>query len=224
MAKRKYFVVGNGIDTFYERECEFVYYNGFSLSQKRKSIESFHHSIIQNNNFNILEISSKSPVQLGISLSAFNLKYDLNGVLLPLECVYQSAKVFELGGPYKDLLVGSPLDSKRDVRLSNSGLLIGFELNGRRFPTEPKTLFYDWLYCNAIHNHNELSKKIQEYECFTDIEYNQQRSINSQARSAAIYVGLCKSKKIEEALMNIDNFQRLSYSNNIKFKQLNIDI
>ena len=55
----------------------------------------------------ILEISSKSMQEYGNDLSAFFLqKYVPElGKKVPVECVFQSAKTFQKGGPYKDILV-----------------------------------------------------------------------------------------------------------------------
>ncbi|HAX03796.1 MAG: hypothetical protein A2Y45_08245 [Tenericutes bacterium GWC2_34_14] len=223
MAKKKYFLVGNQSKIYYEHECEFEYFNGFALTQKHKSIDSFHHTINENNNFNILEISSKSQSAIGRSLSAFNLKYKLNEMMYPVECVYQSSKVFEYGGPYKDLLFMSPLLTKKDSRLRESGRLLKFDLNNKDYSSEPKTLFYDWLYCNAVYQNKELSLEIIKYDCFTDIEFNHMKSINCQARSAAIYVGLCKKGLIDQALSDINIFKLLVYPKGQNLYQITAD-
>lgn len=223
MAKKKYFLVGNKSNFYEELECEFKYYNGFAMSQKQKSIVSFHQAINENSNFNILEVSTKSPSALGRSLSAFNLQYKINEKLYPVECVFQSSKVFEYGGPYKDLLNISPIMAKKDIRLKDSGRLLKFMLNGDLYPLEPKTLFYDWLYCNAVNQNLDLMLEIMNYNCFTDIEFNHEKSINCQARSAAIFVGLCKYGLINEALSDINKFRSLVYPNKQTYKQISAD-
>lgn len=116
-------------------------------------------------------------------MSAFTLK--LNGVLL--ECVFQSGKVFVNGGPYKDLLDVSPKEAKRDERLRSSGKLIAFEYDSIRWPLEPKTAFYDFLYVKAALTEfsEEELRALDSYTWFTDIEFNPDKSINSQARSVA---------------------------------------
>lgn len=120
---------------------------------------------------------------LGKRLSAFNLVLDGH----PLECVFQSSKVFENGGPYRDLLDVLPKAAKRDERLKSSGKLIGFRYSEEDWPLEPKTVFYDWIYYNAASSTlsaDEL-KQLTEYDAFTDIEFNTSRSLNTQARSIA---------------------------------------
>ncbi len=95
-------------------------------------------------------------------MSAFNLeKYVPSlGKRIPLECVFQAGKVFENGGPYSDLLNVSSRDAKRDERLRMSGRIISFEFEGNRFPTKPKTLFYDWLYINARIENIDVAKAV----------------------------------------------------------------
>lgn len=158
----------------------FEFNPGFSVTQKRKNIIALHKAIGEN----ALEVSTKSEEELGRKLSAFNLK--LNGI--PLECVFQASKVYQYGGPYKDLLNVSPKDAKRDERHKSSGKLIYFEYEGKRFPLEPKTFFYDFIYIKAVKECIPLEevKDIVQYSHFMDIEFNPKKSINCQAKSVAI--------------------------------------
>lgn len=159
---------------------EFKFNPGFSVTQKRKNIDALHQAIGDK----ALEISTKSMVDFGRKLSAFNLK--LNGI--PLECVFQASKVYQYGGPYKDLLMVSPKEAKRDERHKSSGKLIYFEYEGKNFPLEPKTLFYDFIYIKSVKECVPLEKlkTIIQYQYFTDIEFNPQKSVNCQAKSLAI--------------------------------------
>ena len=143
---------------------------------------------------NPLEISSKSLIQTGVELSAFNLmKYvpELKKSF-PIEDVYQAGKVFENGCQYTDLMLVSPKDAKRDERLKNSGKLTMFRFSGQNFPLIPESLFYNYIYINAIIENEKLAKKILDFNGFTDIEFNPQKSISTQAESAAIYVALAE--------------------------------
>lgn len=199
---------------FREVEIEFQYYNGFSISQKQKSITSFHDAVKRfDKTLRILEVSTKSIDPIGVSLSSFNLKYieEVSGREYPLENIFQSSKVFEKGGPYRDLLNVQPRDAKRDERLRISGKLVGFSCNEVLWNKEPKTMFYDWIYIQSLYKNPNLSKKILEYNAFTDIEFNQEKSINCQARSAAIFVSLSKLGKLEEVLNNKDKFMKIYY-------------
>lgn len=183
MAERPaFFVSGNKVARkFYS----FQWFSGFAASQKQKSIESLHEAIIRSDkNAKPLEISTKSKDPLGVKLSAFNLRY--NGYTL--ENIFQSSKVFVKGGPYRDLLEVHPRDAKRDERLKTSGELKAFDLNGEIFPLMPKTLFYDYIYIKAVKESLTADEiqRINEYDHFTDIEFNPERSINTQAKTAAI--------------------------------------
>ena len=208
MAKRKTFVVSLN-DIFEEKEIEFVFYSGFSITQKQKSIESLHNAIKElYYDAEILEISSKSPIELGRKLSAFNLKLD--GIAL--ENIFQSSKVFEYGGPYEDLLSKTPIEAKKDPRIKDSGRIIGFKYQGINYPTIPKTLFYDWMYCQALYSDKELMSSIINYDFFTDIEFNHEKSLNCQARSAAIFVSLYQKGLLEECLADIVKFEECVYN------------
>lgn len=52
--------------------------------------------------------------------------------------------------PYQDLLSASSRDAKKDDRIKESGRLIAFDLFGEKWPLEPKTAFYDWVYLNTL--------------------------------------------------------------------------
>lgn len=208
MAKRKTFVVSLN-DIFEEKEIDFVFYSGFSTTQKQKSIESLHNAIKElYYDAEILEISSKSPIELGRKLSAFNLKLDS----IALENIFQSSKVFEYGGPYEDLLSKTPIEAKKDPRIKDSGRIIGFKYQGINYPTIPKTLFYDWIYCQALYSDKELMSSIINYDFFTDIEFNHEKSLNCQARSAAIFVSLYQKGLLEECLSDIVKFEECVYN------------
>ena len=129
MAERKCFIVKTDNTCWEEKLVEFEYHKGFALSQKQKSIKSFHENILKiDDKFKVLEISTKSTIDIGIQLSAFNLRYVENEKDYAIENIFQSSKVFENGGPYLDLLNVHPREAKVDKRLQNSGKLICFNL------------------------------------------------------------------------------------------------
>lgn len=211
LAEKKVFFTDNE-DYFREEIITYKYYSGFAISQKQKSIRSLHEAIKEKYpHVKILEISTKSENVTGTKASAFNLNYYYKELdrYINIENVFQSSKVFRNGGPYRDLLYVSATEAKRDERLHNSGELIGFELNGEIWPLEPKSIFYDWLYISALKDNMELGRQLAQYNCFTDIEFNHKKSINCQARSAAIFVSLYKKGILNEKTVSLEKFQSL---------------
>lgn len=213
MATRPVFVVSLDNRHFIRETLEFEFFSGFSDKQKKRSIDSLHQAYLRKNaDKKVLEISSKSEDELGIKLSAFNLMIKTkNGKEFSVESAFQASKVFEKGGPYKDLLDVSSREAKKDERLKNSGKIIAFFIDGKTFETEPKTYFYNWLYINTLHLYNELTEQLINYDAFTDIAFNPQKSINCQAEAAAIYVSLHKQGLLQEALKNKDTFLDIVY-------------
>ena len=182
---------------------DFEWHPGFAIVQKQKSIRSLHDAVRDQGIIegNMLEISSKSPEALGRSLSAFSLTLkNENWPSCSVECAFQGSKVFERGGPFSDLYLASSREAKKDARLTNSGILVRFSLAGEDWPINPRTYFYDWLYINALVQNQELAEGLIDYKGFTDIEFNPAKSINCQAHSAALYVALKKSGKLESVL------------------------
>ena len=179
---------------------------GFAQSQKEKNIEALHEAAAQRGIAPLLEISSKSKSERGRHMSAFHMAVPTkNYGRIKLELAFQGSKVFERGGPFTDLYrkgddeIGQ---AKRDPRLQESGRLTGFCFEGIDFPLEPKTAFYDWLYCSFLWDHRDWAIKLYAYAGFTDIEFNPQRSINCQARAAALFLSLMKRGDLESALQS----------------------
>ncbi len=198
MAKRPVFIPGTRKDS-YVREIivNFTWYPGFSVTQKQKSIASLqgaYHRLYGEKK--LLEVSTKSPDDLGRQISAFNLKLAMGGKSYPVENVFQAGKAFEKGGPYPDLLEVTPREAKRDSRLRESGALQRFEWQDQGFPLKPSTLFYDWLYLTALSQNGRLADELLKYDGFTDIEFNPTRSFNCQARSCALHIGLSQISQV----------------------------
>jgi type I restriction enzyme M protein len=188
---------GEGESLFTEELVEFEWVPGLAISQSQKSVMNLHEAAISKHGIQkILEISTRSQNELGISLSAFNLQVSIEGRNYPVEAVYQSSKVFQSGGPFLDLMSANAHDSKKDLRLKNSGELIGFRFENQDWPLTTSPNFYDYLYIRALME-NVNRKKLLQFDAFSDIAFNQNtlnpkvgKSFNCQARSAAIFVSL----------------------------------
>ncbi len=213
MAQRPVFVVSAEVPHFKKELITFQFFSGFAQSQKRKSIESLHTTFLQTHpQERVLEISSMSEDEIGVKLSAFNLEIKtLDGRRYSVESAFQSSKVFEHGGPYKDLLGKSSREAKKDSRLKTSGALKAFYFSNKQFSLQPETYFYNWLYIHALDLHPELSDKIMEYTAFTDIAFNPEKAKNCQACAAAVYVSLKKSGMLAEALEDPKAFLQIVY-------------
>lgn len=187
---------------------------GFAPSQKEKNIEALHAAAAANGLSPLLEVSSKSKLKTGRHMSAFHMTADTRALgPIKLELAFQGSKIFERGGPFTDLYQTDEKEigaAKRDARLKDSGPLIGFRFEGVEFPSEPKTAFYDWLYCTFLFKHKDWAGvKLYEFSGFTDVEFNPHRSINCQARSAALFVSLMKRKQLDEAMVSPCEFLRV---------------
>ena len=200
MAQRPVYKIKSSHPYYECKNVQFTYNGGFAVSQKQKNIQAIHEAYKAiNPTAKVLEISSKSLQPLGVSLSAFNLLKNVHsmGIRIPVENVYQGGKIFEMDGPFLDLYRVKPKDAKRDERLKENGRMKAFYFEGERFPINPQTAFYDWIYINAIMENNDLAREIIKYEAFSDVEFNPKKSINCQARGAAIFVSLYKSGKLK---------------------------
>lgn len=208
MAKRPIFLpFSKGQRLVREVSIDFKWNPGFAPIQKKKNIAALHKASAIKGFSPLLEISTKSDSKLGQSLSAFNLRIELNdGRKIPIECAFQGSKVFEKGGPFTDIYQKTSREAKKDIRLRTSGAIKRFLFVGIEFPSEPKTAFYDWLYAQALAQNKFFLSQLEEFVGFTDIEFNPEKSINCQARSCALIVSLYRKGFLEDAISSPRNF------------------
>lgn len=201
MAKKSVFISSE--HGFHKEEFDYEFFPGFALVQKQKNVESIEKSIHSKYpNYKVLEVSTKSKDDLGILLSAFNLKYGQ----IPVESIFQSAKVFVDDTQFDFLINYSPREAKKYIKEHSKGQLKCFRYKSIDYPLFPKTAFYDFLYIQALMQNSEVSKKLISYDAFTDVEFNPKKSINCQARTCSIYSFLLKSNKAKEYLSSFDKF------------------
>jgi hypothetical protein len=213
MAERPVFVPAtSGTLLVEEVPVRFHWHPGLAPSQKKKNVVELHQAALAKGLAPLLEISSKSELEVGQKLSAFHLKIKIRGKQATVECAYQGSKVFERGGPFVDLYWKESREAKRDERLRESGKLIGFEFEGKAYPTSPATVFYDWLYFKALYPHQEWLGRRDEWAGYTDIEFNPERSLNCQARSFAAFISLRKRDQLDDAVSTFEKFRSVMQS------------
>lgn len=214
MAKKKYFIANLEKNIVEEKIIDYTFYPGLALINKQKNILNVHEEIKKKENIEkILDVSSRSSKKIGIELSAFNLSIiTKNGLKISVESIFQSSKIFENGNQYEDILLKNSKEAKIDIRIRNSGKIIGFKFNNTYWSNEPKTLFYDWIYINTLwFNIKKLNLDINEilkYTIFTDIEFFHEKSINCQARSVALFILLYYNNLIDECLADKKIFEK----------------
>ncbi|TPR16283.1 DarT1-associated NADAR antitoxin family protein [Apilactobacillus timberlakei] len=170
------------------------------------------------NDSNILEVSSYSNSKVGIAASAFNLKMKTTKGIFTVEQLFQSSKNFKNHGTQEKLLdFNDPTEIKSCVRsLNNKDSIINFKLFDDKYPIEPKTFFYNWIYCNALRQHPLLARHIIQYSIFTDINFNFKYGINCQAESCSIFAALCRKHQLKAALKDKNSFLKLVYGESSK--------
>lgn len=210
MATRPVFLsTDEGPDLVREWHVDFHWSSGFAEVQKKKNVRALHDAAHAAGIDELLEISSKSDVEVGRRLSAFSLKIEIDEKKIPLESMYQGSKVFRDSGPFPEIMELTPREAKHFIRENAKGDLIGFRLFEKDYPISPKNAFYDWLYIRALVDHSEWIKKKVAYSAFTDIEFNPQKQINCQARAFAEYLSLQKRSMLYEAAQDFTLFASL---------------
>lgn len=199
-----------------ETMVSFSWSPGFAPVQKKKNVAALHEAAHSQGLHPLLEVSTKSELELGRRLSAFSLKIDTDMGEISLEAAFQGSKVFKDGGPYIDIYEKDAWAAKKDERLKTSGDLVGFNFFGQEWPLIPKTAFYDWLYLSALQPHQDFLKCLDSFKGFTDIEFNPERSINCQARTCALLVSLIKINALDDALKSQSNFIAMVASDSFK--------
>lgn len=207
MAEKSVFISKVEYPFFEEVHVNIDWFGGFALSQKRKCQIGLHQNfLMEYPKEKILEISSSSLVSLGAKLSAMHLsKRTLKGITT-VESAFQSSRIYSDGikriGPFPEYRFLSGRECKKLVKEAAKEMhSYQYELDGLTFyaPVHHISQFYDFLYLNALlepENEEVKNKLLQEnYTAFTDLAT---RSLNCQARSAAIFVGLVRAGLIDE--------------------------
>lgn len=217
MARRPVFVPLGKVEHLVDEVLvEFGWSPGFAPVQKKKNVAALHAAAEKKGLFPLLEVSTKSEEELGRRLSAFSLKIETDAGEISIESAYQGSKVFEHGGPYRDIYAKASREAKKDARVRESGQVVRFNYFGQEWPLVPKTAFYDWLYLTALRPHQEFLKRLLVYKGFTDIEFNPEKSINCQARTCALLVSLLKLNALDESLRSQHDFIDMISSDSLK--------
>lgn len=193
------------------KEIEFEWFGGFADSQKIKCIHSLHDMAKKQGIEKILEISSKSEINLGKKLSAFNLEIkNKTGKIATVETIFQGSKVFANGdGPYQDLYYKSSMEAKQDERIKRSD--ISYFMYGKtRFENKPRTFFYDYVYINCLNKNPQIHSELIKFAGFSDIAFNPKKSVNCQAYSVALFVSLYLQGYTKQDLTNKSVFYDLT--------------
>lgn len=193
-----------------------------TFTEKQESIKELHSKFYEKYpQYNILEISTKSLQELGVQLSAFNLmKYEAPiKKKIAVENIYQACKKFAKYGPYIDLFYVTPKEAKKDERISYSGKVLGYVYHGDEFPTNPEYLFFDYVYISALYENLRIANEIDEYDAFTDIEFDPSIGTNCQAATVARLKGMLMANlDVPAILKEIEKEHRLP-SHFKKFKK-----
>jgi hypothetical protein len=187
-----------------EVTVEFRWVAGQSAAQKQRRIEELHSSARSKlgEETRILEISSHSPEDLGCDLSAFALEYKADDRRYRVEALFQGSKVFSDGsGPFPELYEVEGREARRRLHdecahlpaeVTLEKFVPAFQPGEAEWPAATGTAFYDWLYISALlqDGNRERAERLLDYRAFTDIEFNPARSLNCQARAAALFRAL----------------------------------
>lgn len=217
MSTRAVFFIKEERPYYFRRLIEFEYVPGLSPAQKKKNVENLRQAVESKfPEAKLLEISTKSFDPTGEALSPFRLTLRLPSLKkdFPIENIFQASKVFEQGGPYVDLLGTTPLEAKRDERLNNSGEVVHFAMEAKKYPAHPSTAFYTWLYFLAIRTRPLFAKRLLAFNAFSDIENAKDPKGGNQAMACCMYVSMAKAG-ILSRIKTFDDLVEAMYHTNI---------
>lgn len=212
---------------YIEEPITFTWHMGMSWQVRQRSSQSLRKNILTKYpERKVIEISTASENhELGRQLSALKLTLctrlpDGTTKSIPVESIFQGSKVYDgEDKPHVELFQQSANEAKRfskEMQLHERSVT-GFQYGDKKFGTFPYSAFYDWVYIQALHSHQELAKQILDYDAFTDIHFNQKVAysnkgpFNCQARALAIYVSLQRKGKLHDYLQDPKNLQQSIY-------------
>lgn len=195
MANRPIYISTGDINNpFTEDSISFEWKAGYSYVNKCKRRDNLKKEIAKKYDIDKwLEVSSISDKDIGRRLSALNLMLTLtNGNKYSVESIYQSSKV------YKD------------------NHIIGFKFNNTVFENNPYGMYYDYIYMVALYQNKDYHEIIKDYYLFTDLFFNPNKSLNTQARAIAIFKTLHDNNCLK-LLESVKGFKEY-YKENVKLK------
>lgn len=86
-------------------------------------------------------------------------------------------------------------------------ILKDFNCLVKYYSAEPVAFFYDWLHISALKQNDVLASKLENYDIFTDIEFNPNKSLSCQASTVAMFLNLKKAKILNSATETSDRFK-----------------
>lgn len=218
MSIRPVFVAKATYPYFEEIHVNVDWHQGFALSQKRKNQISLHQNFLAAYpDKKVLEVSSSSTEPIGYWLSAMHLKKITADEVTTVENVFQENRIYirpdgSQIGPFPEAHGMSPKECKKYVK-SKAGNAHSYRYAyGEHIIPAPDyhiSLFYDFVYLNILMRpENEYLRSVvldRGYDSFTDLATT---SLNSQARSCAIFVGLAQAGLLDE-LTTIEGYMKL---------------
>lgn len=212
MAHRPIFIATNRTPYVGTQLLEFTWVMGMAKSQACKRVLSLHQSAKAHQFNQILEISTASNTELGRSLSAFNLPVTINfGTTddpdlqtYSVETIYQSSKVGRWNsktiGPHPEWLGLTSKEVKSKIKEIQMESIMLYRYGSNAWPPTPTESFFTWLYINGLMQQNGLIEKLANYDGFTDIYFNPQKTNNCQARAAAQAVAMYKMDQLDSIM------------------------
>lgn len=195
MANRPIYISTGDINNpFTEDSISFEWKAGYSYANKCKRRDNLKKEIAKKYDIDKwLEVSSISDKDTGRRLSALNLMLTLtNGNKYSVESIYQSSKVY------------------------NDNHITGFKFNNTVFENNPYGMYYDYIYMVALYQNKDYHKIIDDYYLFTDLFFNPNKSLNTQARAIAIFKTLYDNDCLK-LLESVKGFKEY-YKENVKLK------
>ena len=110
----------------------------------------------------------------------------------------------------KEIKTVEEIYQKSKVYDNNNHITL-FKYKDIEFPNYPIGMYYDYLYMCALYQHNDLREELFNYDYFTDIEFNPNKSKNTQARAAAIFKTLEYNNETRSLLLHMKDFQDYYY-------------
>lgn len=195
MANRPiYLSTGNILNPYHEENINFEWVPGYSYKNKERRRESLKKEIEKQYDIaKWLEVSTISDKDIGRKLSALNLMLTLtDNSKHSVESIYQTSKIY--------------VDNH----------IVKFKFRSTEFENNPYGMYYDYLYMVALYQNQEYHELIKNYYLFTDLFFNPNKSINTQARAIAIFKTLYDNNYLK-ILKNITEFKNY-YKENVKLK------
>lgn len=147
----------------------------------------------------VIEFSSKSDHKSVKKLLPGKLTKVVDGKKMTINKIFKTAeRVSSDDSSANNIIVNVVNKTVVEVAARKEPKTIGYKYDGHIFSSRPRQMFYNYLYINALLEHQDRMAYLAEYDAFSDVQVASSSGNPVPAQAVAIYVSLARLGLLEK--------------------------